>query len=63
MKTPWYAWLILALAWAVVTGIFAVVFIVAPVGGLEKLRWALGIPLTVLPTIIVLPFVISGIRR
>jgi hypothetical protein len=57
-KHPAYAWLILAVSWAFVSVGFFWVFGTVPNIG-HWLRWVLG----ALPTLIVLPFVIGGIRN
>lgn len=57
-KYPWWSWLVLAIAWAFVTAGFFWVFGTIPRVG-HILRWFFG----ALPTAIVLPFVIDGIRR
>jgi len=57
-RPPWYAWVILALAWAFITVVFWYVFASVPRVG-HWLRWVLA----TLPTWIVLPFVIGAARK
>lgn len=54
---PWYAWLIMALAWAFCTAIFFLVF--GNVSGAPWLRWVTG----AIPSILVLPFLVKGISQ
>jgi hypothetical protein len=58
MTYPWYAWLILALTWSFLTPMMYFVFSSVPKHG-RWLKWVLAL----LPTVIVLPFVIAGIRQ
>ena len=57
MEYPWQAWMILAMAWAALTPAFYFTFRSVPKHG-HWLKWVLG----ALPTIIVLPFLIAGLR-